>query len=83
MALKNIRNPQCAVFLDRDGVINKEVDQLVDMNDFVLYSHTVDAIKLLNNSNYLSIVVTNQPAVAKGFCDMETIRNINRQMEKF
>ena len=69
------------VFLDRDGVINKEVDQLIDINKFELLDGVTEAIRLLNNSDYLSIVVTNQPSVAKGFCNLETIESINRFME--
>ena len=76
---KNLRNPQPAVFLDR--VINKEVDQLIDINKFELLDGVTEAIRLLNNSDYLSIVVTNQPSVAKGFCNLETIESINRFME--
>ena len=78
---KNLRNYQKAVFIDRDGVINKEVDNLVDMNDFELLSGVKEAIKSLNNSSYLAIVITNQPAVAKGFCSIETIRSINMKLE--
>jgi len=70
-----------AVFIDRDGVINKEVEYLVDVSDFELLSQSAKAIRLLNQSDFLSIVVTNQSAVARGFCDISDIHAINKNME--
>ena len=78
---KNLRNSQKAVFIDRDGVINKEVDNLIDIKDFELLDGVLEAIELLNKSSFLAIIVTNQPAVAKGFCSIETINEINMKLE--
>ena len=78
---RNLRRKQRAIFLDRDGVINEEVDHLLDVKDFKLISGSLDAVKKLNNSDYLVIVVTNQPAVAKGFCDISDIERIHMHME--
>ena len=80
-SVKNLHNYQKAVFIDRDGVVNKEVDNLIHMKDFELIDGVLEAIELLNKSPFLAIIVTNQPAVAKGFCTIETINKINMKLE--
>ena len=77
----NLKRKQKAIFLDRDGVINEEVDQLVDVKDFSFIPKSIEAIKIINKSDYLAIVVTNQPAVAKGFCSFSDIERIHMHME--
>jgi len=77
----NRSNKQKAIFLDRDGVINKEVDNLSDIDKFELLDGVVDAIKLLNKSEYIVIVVTNQPAVAKGFITEAELKQIHKKMD--
>lgn len=70
-----------AVFLDRDGVINKEVDQLCRVDDFELIAGSAEAIKKLNENGLYVVVVTNQPMVAKGFCTYNDILEIHKKME--
>ena len=77
----NKTNLQKAVFIDRDGVLNKEVDNLSNLRDFELLSGVVEALKKLNKSNYLSVVVTNQPVIAKGFASEEDLYKIHCYME--
>lgn len=77
----NRKNKRRAVFLDRDGVINKADSDICRINDFKLFSQTAQAIKKINESEFLAIVVTNQPAIAKGFCSMEEVKNIHKKME--
>lgn len=55
-----------AVFLDRDGVINKEVGYIWEKEKFIWKPNVEAAIKLLNENNYLVIVVTNQGGIRKG-----------------
>jgi len=75
-----------AVFLDRDGVINEEVDLLHKPDQLKLIEGSAEAIKLLNKNFYV-IVVTNQPQVARGLCSEDDIQEINeklkRELEKF
>lgn len=78
---RNIANKQKAVFLDRDGTINVYVDNLARTEDFTLIDKTTEAIKGLNRSNYLSIVATNQPAIAKGMLTREGLGEIHKKME--
>lgn len=78
---KNINNKQKAIFLDRDGTINKYVGFLKDINDFELIEGVSQAIKLINDSEYLVIVVTNQPVVARGEVSFEDLKMIHNKME--
>lgn len=78
---KNLKNKQKVVFLDRDGVINKEVDLLYKPEQLKLISGVEEAIKRLNNSDYLVVIATNQPVVARGLCTEEGIREIHKKLE--
>lgn len=78
---KNLKNKQKVVFLDRDGVFNKEVDLLYKPEQLKLISGVEEAIKQLNNSDYLVVIATNQPVVARGLCTEEGIREIHKKLE--
>jgi len=69
-----------AVFIDRDGTINKEVNLLHKIEDFELLEGTSDAIKIFNDSNIPVIVVTNQPVVARNLCDESKVKEIHNHM---
>ncbi len=70
-----------AIFLDRDGVINETASDVCRTDDFILFPKTAQAIKKINDSEFLAIIITNQPAVAKGFCSLEELENIHKKME--
>ena len=78
---KNLANKQRAVFIDRDGTINKYVGFLTDIEDFELIDGVTDAIKKINSSGYLAIVVTNQPVVARGEVSFSELDQIHNKME--
>lgn len=78
---KNLRNQQKAVFLDRDGTINKYVGFLRDINQFELLEGVAEAIKKINNSGYLAIVATNQPVIARGEVTVPELQEIHNKME--
>lgn len=78
---KNLRNKQKAIFLDRDGTINKYVGFLRDINDFELIPGVAEAIKKINSSGYLAIVVTNQPVIARGEVSLGELTEIHNKME--
>jgi len=78
---RNLENKQKAIFLDRDGTINEYLPFLVDKNKFTLIPGVSDAIKLINNSRYLCIVVTNQPIIARGESTFENLEDIHKRME--
>ena len=78
---KNLTQKQKAVFLDRDGTINKYVGFLREIDKFELLDGVTDAIKAINNSGYLAIVVTNQPVIARGEVSTEQLNEIHNKME--
>lgn len=78
---KNLKNKQKAIFLDRDGTINKYVGFLRNIDDFELIDGVSEAIKLINQSGYLAIVVTNQPVIARGEVSWDELHEIHRKME--
>ena len=77
---KNLTNKQKAIFLDRDGTINKYVGFLRNIDDFELIEGVTEAIKLINQSGYLAIVVTNQPVIARGEVTWEELNEIHKKM---
>ena len=78
---KNLKNKQKAVFLDRDGTINKYVGFLRNIDDFELIDGVAEAIKKIDTSGYLAIVVTNQPVIARGEVSFEELEEIHNKME--
>ena len=78
---KNLQNKQKAIFLDRDGTINKYVGFLQNINEFELLDGAADAIKKINASGYLAIVITNQPVIARGEVSFEELERIHNKME--
>lgn len=78
---KNLGNRQKAVFLDRDGTINKHIGFLTDIDDFELLPDVAKAIKLINESGYLAIIATNQPVIARGEVTENELRLIHNKME--
>lgn len=78
---KNLNRKQRAVFLDRDGTINKYVDFLRTPEEFELLDGAAEAIRRINQSGYLAIVVTNQPVIARGEVTWEGLDEIHRKME--
>ena len=81
VSAKNLRNKQKAVFLDRDGTINKYVGFLRDIDDFELIDGAAEAIRKINESGYLAIVVTNQPVISRGEVSFEELEEIHNKME--
>ncbi len=69
------------VFLDRDGVINREVGHLTNLDDFELLENVSTAIGLLNAAGYLVICVTNQPVLARGQLTEDDLSKIHMKME--
>ena len=78
---RNLKHRQRAVFLDRDGTINKYVGFLRDIDDFELEAGAAQAVKLINGSGSLAIVATNQPVIARGEVTFGELSEIHNKME--
>mgnify|MGYP001859782478 FL=1 len=81
IAGRNLNKPQRAIFLDRDGTINRKNGLVYQEEQFELEPCAVEAIRAINSSGYLAIVVTNQPVVARGLCQIDDVERIHRKME--
>lgn len=78
---KNLSNKQKAIFLDRDGTINRYVGFLRKTEELELLPDAAEAIKLINTSGYLAVVVTNQPVIARGEVTWDKLQEIHNKME--
>lgn len=78
---KNLKQKQRAIFLDRDGTINKYVGFLRNIDEFELLPGVTEAIKKINESGYLAIVATNQPVIARGEVTVPELQEIHNKME--
>ncbi|MGP1349429.1 MAG: HAD-IIIA family hydrolase [Stomatobaculum sp.] len=81
IAKRNLQYPQKAVFLDRDGVINALNGFVRTAEELRLLPGAAEALGLLNSSEYLAIVVTNQPVIARGETSPEELEMIFRKMK--
>jgi histidinol-phosphate phosphatase family protein len=79
---RNLRNPQRAVFLDRDGVINIDSDLIKSPDEMELIPGAAEAIYRLNQSNFIAVVVTNQSVVARNLTDAAGVDRIHARMER-
>ena len=77
----NRRNGRRAVFLDRDGVLLRKVPYLHTPDEVELYPFTGEALREINGTELLAVLVTNQPVVARGMCTMEELDDIHKKME--
>ncbi len=80
-AKRNLSVKQKAIFLDRDGTVNKYVGFLKSIDDLVLLDGVSEAIKMINKSGYLAIIITNQPVIARGEVSWEELTEIHNKME--
>lgn len=78
---KSLKEKQRAVFLDRDGTINRYVGFLNDIDRFELLPGAAEAIRRINSSGYLAIVVTNQPVIARGELSFGELEEMHCKME--
>jgi mannose-1-phosphate guanylyltransferase/phosphomannomutase len=69
------------IFLDRDGTINKYKGLLSNIDDLELEDGVSEAIQRINRSEYLCIVITNQPVVARNMCTEEELQNIHKKLQ--
>lgn len=69
-----------AIFLDRDGTINKDVQYLHRIEDFVFLPGVIDGLRLLINSGYTLFIITNQSGIARGYFELNDYIRLNQWM---
>src|SRR5687767_3207694 len=74
-----------AIFIDRDGTLSEEVGYVNHLSRFRLFPFAVDAVRLVNRSPFLAVLVTNQAGVARGYFPESMIHEVHavvaREME--
>ena len=74
--------PRPAVFLDRDGTLNREVNYLADPADLELIPGCAGALESLRASGFALVVATNQSGIARGLLTEERLRVIHSRLEE-
>lgn len=69
-----------AVFLDRDGTINEEVDYICRPNQLKILEGSALAIRSLNQKNLKVVVITNQAGIAYGYYTEEDLTHIHQEL---
>jgi histidinol-phosphate phosphatase family protein len=82
VSARNLAHPQRAIFLDRDGVINLDTDLIKHPDEMQVYPFAGKAIRQINQSDFICVVVTNQSAVARGLTDLDGIDAIHARMDR-
>ncbi|HUX13435.1 MAG TPA: HAD-IIIA family hydrolase [Spirochaetia bacterium] len=78
---RNLEFSQKCIFLDRDGIINTEAGGVLRPESFELTSDIVPALRRINSSDFLAIIVTNQPFIAKGMMTISDLEQIHAKMD--
>ena len=78
---RNLKNRQRAVFLDRDGTINRYVGFLRKAEELELLPGAAEAIRRINASPFLTVIATNQPVIARGEVTVEQLQTIHNKLE--
>ena len=76
------RHSRAAVFLDRDGTLNLEVNHLNAPDKLTLLDSSAEAVKRINRAGILAIGVTNQPVLARGDVTSEGLKKIHARLDR-
>lgn len=79
---KNLRHKQRAIFLDRDGTVNKYKGYITEPTQLELIDGAAEAIRIINKAGYLAILITNQPIIARGDRTIEDLEHIHNRLER-
>lgn len=71
-----------AIFLDRDGTINLEINYLIAPSDLVLLPGVGDALRRAHEAGYLLVVVTNQSGVARGYFTITEVESLHDHLQR-
>jgi D-glycero-D-manno-heptose 1,7-bisphosphate phosphatase len=70
-----------AVFLDRDGTLNVDMVHLVDPEDIRLLPGSAEAVRRLNDAGLVTVLITNQAVVARGWATVEQVEAANDKLQ--
>jgi D-glycero-D-manno-heptose 1,7-bisphosphate phosphatase len=69
-----------AIFLDRDGIINKEKGYLTEIKEIEIIGGFLEVFEKLKEKGFLLIVISNQPAIGEGLVSKKKVEIINREI---
>ncbi len=69
-----------AIFIDRDGTLAHEVGYVNDASRFRLFPWTIEAVRLINRSGLLAVMVTNQAGVARGYFPEPAVHEVHDRL---
>lgn len=81
VAALSLRTPSPAVFIDRDGVINEERSYISHPDQVVLIDGAAEALRLLNRSHFRTVIITNQPVVARGEATEAELQQVHNRLD--
>lgn len=81
VSTRNLNHKQKAIFLDRDGTLNVLKGLICKPEQLELEPCAAQALRKINQSGYLAVLVTNQPVVARGLCSIEDVERIHRKLQ--
>ena len=71
-----------AVFLDRDGTLNKDVGYPNSFDAIEVYPYSYEAVRKINRSGFLAVVVTNQSGIGRGLIEEKNLIEIHLRMRE-
>lgn len=71
-----------AIFLDRDGTINKDVGYPNSYTMIDIFSYSFEAVKKINQANFLAVVVTNQSGIGRGYIEEKNLQALHQKMAR-
>lgn len=74
------RQLQRAVFIDRDGTLNEDIGYVSSPGELIIYHWAAEAVRLINRSGLLAVVITNQSGIARGMYTEATLNAIHLRM---
>jgi D-glycero-D-manno-heptose 1,7-bisphosphate phosphatase len=69
-----------AVFLDRDGTINRDVGYPNSYSMIEIFPYSFEAVRKINDAGFLAVIVTNQAGIGKGFIEEKSLHDIHRRL---
>ena len=73
-------SPTPAVFLDRDGTVCEEVGYLSDIKDLRLIRDAAEAIGIINQAGWKTIIISNQSGIARGYMTSAAVEQVNQKL---
>lgn len=69
-----------ALFIDRDGTINRDCPYCHKIEDLYIYNDSVELMKQYQKEGYLIIIVTNQSGIGRGYFTLEEFWNFHNHL---